>query len=69
MHVEITPMDHITNLASVSLVVRVEGNPIALDPSLNHPLLELVSSTLIVHQRPWSLLRWTKDKATLPCYL
>jgi len=62
-------MDHITNLASVNPIVRVEGNPVALDPSLNHPLLELVSSTLIVHQRPWSLLRWTKDKPTLPRYV
>jgi len=69
MHVEITLMDHITNLASINLVIRVEGNPVALDPSLNHLLLELVSSTLIVHQRPWSLLRWTKDKRTLPRYL
>jgi hypothetical protein len=65
-------MDHmayITNSTSVSLVNRVEGNPIASYPSLNYPLLELVSSTLVVHQSPWFVLRWTKDKTTLPRFL
>jgi hypothetical protein len=50
----------------VNLVVSFEGSPITSNPSLNHPLLELMSSMLVVHQVPWSLLRWTKDKTTLP---
>jgi hypothetical protein len=72
MHVEITLMDcmaYITNSISISHVVRVEGSPIVSNPFLNHPLLKCISSTFAVHQRPWSLLRWTKDKTTTMLFI